>query len=84
MEKTFAFMAGGFGWGEILVIILVLLLLFGARKVPELSRSLGRSLSEFKKGREEGERDKEDTPSPGKKTAADETVKNVDTEGEKR
>jgi len=34
----------------------VVLLLFGARKLPELSRSLGKSLSEFKKGKEEGEK----------------------------
>ena len=42
------------GFGELLVILLVVLLLFGARKLPDLARSLGRSSSEFKKGREEG------------------------------
>ncbi len=38
------------GWTEILVIVIVVLLLFGAKKIPELARSLGKSLNEFKKG----------------------------------
>lgn len=42
------------GFGELLVILLVVLLLFGAKRLPELARSLGRSLSEFKRGRDEG------------------------------
>ncbi|MFA7159610.1 MAG: twin-arginine translocase TatA/TatE family subunit [Kiritimatiellia bacterium] len=41
------------GWPEILIILLVILLLFGAKRLPELARSLGKSLREFKKGREE-------------------------------
>jgi sec-independent protein translocase protein TatA len=43
-------MFGGIGAQEILLILLVLLLLFGARKIPEIARGLGRSVSEFKKG----------------------------------
>lgn len=39
---------------EIILILVVLILLFGAKKIPDLARSLGRSLNEFKKGREEG------------------------------
>ncbi len=55
--NTLAFFAGGApGLPEILIILFVVLLLFGAKKLPELSRSLGRSLSEFKKGKDEGAR----------------------------
>jgi sec-independent protein translocase protein TatA len=43
-----------FGMSELLIILLVILVLFGARKLPDLARALGRSLNEFKKGREEG------------------------------
>jgi TatA/E family protein of Tat protein translocase len=42
-----------FGWPELLVILLVIVLLVGARKLPDLARALGKSLSEFKKGRAE-------------------------------
>ena len=41
------------GWQEIVLILAVLLLLFGAKKIPEIARALGRSLSEFKKGQQE-------------------------------
>lgn len=44
------------GQSEILLIIFIILLLFGAKKLPELSRALGKSLSEFKKGQKEGDR----------------------------
>ncbi|MBI3872083.1 MAG: twin-arginine translocase TatA/TatE family subunit [candidate division Zixibacteria bacterium] len=44
------------GTSEWLVIAVVgVILLFGAKKIPELARGLGRSVSEFKKGVREGE-----------------------------
>jgi sec-independent protein translocase protein TatA len=46
-----------FGLPEILIILAVLLLLFGARKLPELARSLGRSSNEFRRGLKEGSKD---------------------------
>ena len=39
---------------EMIIVLVLILLLFGAKRLPDLSRSLGKSLSEFKKGREEG------------------------------
>ncbi|OHD55235.1 MAG: preprotein translocase [Spirochaetes bacterium GWF1_51_8] len=38
------------GLPEILVILLIIFLLFGAKRLPDLARSLGKSLKEFKKG----------------------------------
>lgn len=43
-------MFGNLGGGEILLIVLAVLLLFGAKKIPELARGLGKGMSEFKKG----------------------------------
>lgn len=41
------------GMPEILVILLVALLIFGPKKLPELGRSLGQSIREFKRGAQE-------------------------------
>ncbi len=38
---------------EVLVILLIIVLLFGANKIPQLARSTGEAIGEFKKGREE-------------------------------
>lgn len=45
------------GWPETIFIVLIVVLLFGAKKLPELARGLGQSLGEFKKARDEFERE---------------------------
>ena len=39
---------GGIGTGEILLIVLAILLLFGGKKLPELMRGMGKGVKEFK------------------------------------
>ncbi|HOG05710.1 MAG TPA: twin-arginine translocase TatA/TatE family subunit [Paludibacter sp.] len=41
------------GTGEIILIALVVLLIFGGKKIPELMRGLGKGVSQFKKGMKE-------------------------------
>ena len=41
---------------QLIIVLVIVLLLFGSNKLPDLARSLGRSLGEFKKGRDEGEK----------------------------
>ena len=72
------FTGGAPGPLEIILILVVILLLFGAKKLPELSRSLGRSLSEFKKGRAEGEKESRDAETQKQKTGPGEGGGNGD------
>jgi len=56
---TFPLIIGGLGPLELGAIALVLILLFGASKLPELARSMGSATGEFKKGRQEVEEELE-------------------------
>lgn len=47
-------MLGGLRPVELLIIVAVVILLFGAKKLPDLARSIGASAKEFKKGVEDG------------------------------
>ena len=42
-------MFGNIGAGEIILLLLVVLIFFGAKKIPELAQGLGKGLSEFRK-----------------------------------
>ena len=47
-------------WVIVAVVLFVIIFLFGAKKIPDLARSLGRSSSEFKRGMGEGNSPSED------------------------
>jgi len=66
METTLLFL-GGVGVQEILVIGAVLLVLFGAKRVPEFMKGLGKGVKEFKDGVKEVQKDIEQSDSPGEK-----------------
>lgn len=56
------------GPAEIAIVVLVIVLLFGARKLPDLARSVGRSSSEFKKGLREGADEQSEPAFPDPRT----------------
>ena len=43
----------GYGWGPILIILLIVLILFGPRRLPELGDAIGKAIKSFKKAHEE-------------------------------
>lgn len=45
----------GLGFGELIVIVFIVLLLFGGKKLPQLARAFGASIGEFKKGKAQAE-----------------------------
>ena len=57
--KTLLFL-GNIGTGEIILIALVVLLLWGGKKIPELMRGLGKGVKSFKEGMKEVEKDVND------------------------
>jgi len=56
---------GGIGLQEVLIVLLILLILFGGRKIPELARGLGRGFSEFKRGIHDTQSDQPPSPPAG-------------------
>ena len=60
---------GGIGTGELLLIILAILLIFGGKKIPELMRGMGKGVKEFKDAMNEptGEKKEEKNEEKGEK-----------------
>ena len=58
MFESLMMFVGGYEWVWIIVIVGVLL--FGAKKIPELARTLGKSRGEFEKGKMEGDKELND------------------------
>ena len=71
------------GGMEMMVILLIAVLLFGANKIPKLARSTGEAMGEFKKGRQEIETELEEMTDPDVSASESEvsrTDANVDTD----
>jgi sec-independent protein translocase protein TatA len=56
-----AFGIGNLGGPDLFIILLIVLVLFGAKKLPDLARSLGQSMNEFRKAREDIDRELHNT-----------------------
>jgi len=69
---------------ELLIIVLVLVLLFGANKIPKLARSTGQAMGEFKKGREDIENELKEMDSDEEtETTVDDEDDDLETETDK-
>lgn len=81
---------GNLGFGEILIILVIVLLLFGAKRIPEIAGSLGKGINEFKRNITDAQRSITETPAPprtervGSGPATVETVHNEERPEPKR
>jgi sec-independent protein translocase protein TatA len=57
MSVPATILAFSLGAPEIILLVVVIIFFFGAKRIPEIAKGLGKSVSEFKKGKEEGTKD---------------------------
>ena len=65
------FLIGPLGPGELILIVLIIVIIFGARKLPELGKSLGQGIKNFKKSITSEEKDKESLEDKNKPSSKD-------------
>ncbi|MEP6780816.1 MAG: twin-arginine translocase TatA/TatE family subunit [Gemmatimonadaceae bacterium] len=58
---------GNFGMGEMLIILVIVLLLFGAKRIPEIAGSMGKGINEFKRNLSDAQKAIND-PAPSTQT----------------
>jgi len=66
------------GGMEMMVILLIAVLLFGANKIPKLARSTGEAMGEFKKGRQEIETELEEMTDPDVTPSEEDVTRETD------
>ncbi len=54
---------GSLGTGELVIVLVIVLLVFGGAQLPKLAKNLGKAQKEFKEGLAEGMKDDKDSPS---------------------
>ena len=57
------------GIWQVIIVVLIVAVLFGAKKIPELARSIGKAKGEFKKGLAEGAKEEEEAEKAEEKKA---------------
>lgn len=74
---------GNIGPGELLIIGLIALLLFGAGRIADIGKGLGQGIANFKKGLRDADNDDDDKPKKAEKSAAKDKDKDDDANEEK-
>jgi sec-independent protein translocase protein TatA len=69
--NTLALRLGNLAGPDLLIILLIVFVLFGAKKLPDLARSMGQSMNEFRKAREDLDRDLQDARTQPSQRAAE-------------
>lgn len=75
-------MIGGLGGPELIIILVILVLLFGAKKIPELAKGLGTGMREFRKGSSGQYDEVEEKKKEEELSSADDENKGTRAEGE--
>lgn len=66
----------GFGWMELLLILIIVLIVFGAGKLPQLGEGIGKAITGFKKSVQDTERDEAAQPRPEPLTTVSQIIEN--------